>query len=514
MTRPAGILAAAALLVAAAPLRAQEVVSCAPAETVQGCYARYRPTGGVPAAPGDAAGPAEAAVAGDVARRLQAKPTGNDLSADGPLTAIRDFLPRLGAAVLAPTAGEDPSSLGFKANLPLNDGVLFDWGMTAQLAALVHEAQPFTVLVDAIPLSLRAAARERLQAGLEPYDDLSLTGALNLENRVFGRGMRQHRDAIGAVVRAVLDPGGTGMSPVDDANLLFATEQAQLGAEVLADSQGLLVAASRARQPECMLGKPGGPRDAGEMRADCFTPAGVARIEASIARTAAAAARDLRDAERRVRASGILRLAQLMNNQPQLNGTAEYRVRRDVAGPDEWTGTARFEMGFANMNGLRRHCGAGGVRPACLRSYVEDRAVRGSLARGDRAWAQLDFTGRRRWSVRIPEDSVDVALGAASSVAVSGGYGAYFGNPDDADDRDRLDLQVKYELTRDDPVRQDRFVSTLFYTRRLSDQSSALLGVTFANRPEFLGEVDRNLGAHLGLTYKLDRSPASVAGSR
>ncbi|HEX2091346.1 MAG TPA: hypothetical protein VHG28_03050 [Longimicrobiaceae bacterium] len=496
---------AAALALTAAPSAAQEVVLCKPDRTVQECYARYRPTGGVPAA-----GPAasdSAALVDEAGRHLQAAPTGTDLSGEGPLTAIRDFLPRLAAALVTPATGDDPTSLGFKANLPLNDGVLFAWGVTAQLAAVVHEPEPSGTLLDSVPVSLRESARERITAGLEPYDDVSLMGSLNLENRVFGRGMRQHARDIGALVQAALE--SESLTRMDRENQEARRFRQRLDTLVVGGS-GL--DPTRAGAPECVLRGPGGPRDSGEMRFDCFTPAVQDSIEASIARIAAESTRELRRSEERVRASGILRLAQLINNQPQLNGNGKYRTRRDVVGPDEWTGTARVETGFANLNGLRRHCG-GTIRPQCLRTYVDNRAVQGSLSRGDRVWAQIDFTRRSSWGVTLPGDSVDLSLGAATAVTVSGGYGGYFGNPDDGENQDRLDLQARYDFTRGDPIRQDRFVSTLFYTRRLSDQSSALIGLTYANRPEFLGDVDRKLRANLGLTYKLNRSPQAAGES-
>lgn len=506
MSPRTSFLAAAALVLAAAPAASQGgVVTCSPQRTVQQCYERFRPTGGVPAADSADAD----SIAADAERRLQAQPTGHDLSAEGPLTAIRDFLPRLAAGLLTPATGGDPSSLGFKANLPLNDGVLFDLPVATQLAAVVNDAKPFGMLVDSIPSSLRAAARERIQAGLEPYDDVSLTAAVNVENRTFGRGVRQHLEVLDTLLMEMLE--SEAETRFDRANQEALRFRQELDQRVRGGGPGG-VDPARASAAECTIGRAGGPRDSGEVRFDCFTPAAQAEIEASISRVAEETVAELRRSEQRVRSSGVLWLAQLMNNQPQINGDMEYRTRRDVVGPDEWTGTARVELGFANMNGLRRHC-RGAIRPACLGTYVNAPAVQGSLARGDRAWAQLDFTGRRPWSVRIPQDSVDLALGSASSLAVSGGYGAYFGNPEDGDNRDRLDLQAKYDFTRDDPIRQDRLVSTLFYTRRLSDQSSALLGVTYANKPEFLGEVDRKFGANLGLTYKLNRSPAAAAGS-
>ncbi|MBV9774811.1 MAG: hypothetical protein JO040_12730, partial [Gemmatimonadetes bacterium] len=478
-------------------------MSCKPDRTIQQCYERYVTTGGRPVA--DTGQVTTAAVVTGTARRLQAKPTGNDLSAEGPLTAIRDFLPQVAAALLAPTTGGDPSSLGFKANLPLNDGVLFDWGVTGQLALVAHEAQPFEQLVESIPASLREAARTRLARELEPYDDVSLTGSLNLESRSYGRSLRQHREDISRLATELLEPYGTNLSPQDRANQKQLNFRMRLDALVRAGSANV-IAPGRAGAPECVTGV-----GVGEVRFDCFTPAIQDSIETAISSIAGSTMRDLQMAEQRIRSSGFLHLAQLVNNQPQINANWEYRTRRDVVGPDEWMGTVRYEMGFANMNGLRHHCGQD-IRARCLATYVRNRGVKGSLARADRVWAQVDFTRRSAWHVRLPEDSVDLALGTATALALSGGYGAYFGNAEDGENRDRMDVKAKYDFTRDDPIRQNRLVATLFYTRRLSDQSSALIGFTWANRPEFLGDVDRKLRANLGLTYKINQSPQSVAG--
>jgi len=505
-------IALSCALALAAPLAAQQVaVACRPGETVEACSQRFRPTGGVP----DTTGVDSTKATEAVAERLQAKPTGADLSSAGPLSAIRDFLPRLAGSFLAPTTGDDPASLGFKANLPLNDGVLMDWGLTGQLAAVANDAEPFGPLIDSIPTSLRETARTRLQEGLEPYDDVTLTLALNLENRTFGRGMRQHRDTIRALARQILAPFTLGQSPRIRALVEFGRFRARLDTMIMEDGAVFaVVRQDRAAAPECRLvGPDGRPRGAGEMRFDCFTPAGQDTIEAAIARVATASERALRDAAEAIRTSGFNRLAQLMNNQPQLVVNGDYRTRRDVVGPDEWTGSARFELGFANMNGLRRFCRASGLTAACLQRYMSNPAVTSSLSRGDRVFVQADFTRRNAWHVTLPDDSVNLALGSATTFALSAGYGAYIGNAQDGESRDRLDVQAKYDFTHDDALRQDRFLGTAFYTRRLSDQSSAVIGLTYANRPEFLGDVDHRIRANLGLTYKLNQPKESLAGT-
>jgi hypothetical protein len=157
------------------------------------------------------------------------------------------------------------------------------------------------------------------------------------------------------------------------------------------------------------------------------------------------------------------------------------------------------------MNGLRASCGVAGVTPACLRSYLTG-ARRRRLDRSDRVWVAADWIRRWEYDVELESDSARIELGSASSVTLSGGYGRYFGAAEgDKDDRDRIDLEVRYNRVRDDALRQTRFLASLFYTARLSDQSSAVFGLTWANRPEFLGEDGRRLGANLGLTYKLSQ---------
>lgn len=497
---PAGLAAAALALLAAAaaPLGAQqEAPFCLPTERLSECYGRALSTGNTSAA----AAAADTAISA-TGKLLREKTTGPSLpSVAEAASAIQDFLPKLAAALITPAAGEGPQALGLKANLPFNDGILFNWGMTAQLGATFHDPQPFAPLVDSIPAGLRDGARERLAAGLEPYDDVGLRAALNLENRRLGRSLRSHQDVVRSLAREVLQPLASGRRA--DRRASTITEFV-IAVRTLVDSAAVLDA--RRRAPECSL------EDRSNVRLDCLAPATRAQVDARIRQIGRVSEAWRAAAVERIRESGFSRLAQLVNNQPQLSLAAEGRVRRDVVGPDEWRGRGRFEMGFANMNGLRRHCGAQGIRAACLQTYTESPAVRRSLARGDRVWAEVDAARRMAWDVRLPGDSVELSLEEATSFTVAGGYGAYFGNVEDGDNRDRFDLQGRYDLTGDDPLRQDRFVATAFYTRRVSGQASAVLGLTWANRPEFLGEVDRKFGAHLGFSYKLHQQDAEEEG--
>jgi hypothetical protein len=473
------------------------MVICGNEQTVAECYGAVRPVGGAPPTAADSA--RASALTAAATDRLQGKATGADLSSAGSLSAINDFLPRLAASLVAPTTGGSPD-FGFKTNLPLNDGMLFRLGTTLQFATVFHEAKLSNRFAD----SLSAATRSTLEGGLGVFEDAQITASLNLENRRFGRRIEQHRDAVQRIALALASRVPSGPR-LDAAEAEFRDLRRSMGDDVLNGVPGVVRPGSPAH---CRIrSTPAGPGVPGfsDLRVSCLTEEARLRVERGISAISEAAAQYIRERDEQLRESGFTHLSQLVNNQPQFNASWEYDARRSLVGPSEWTGRTRFELGFANMNGLRRHCG-GAVDAACLRRYVNDPSVRGSMARADRVFAQVEFTRRSAWHVSVPQDTFELRLAGATTLAVSAGYGAYFGNPDDGENRDRLDLQGKYDFTGDDPVRENRFVGTLFYTRRVSDQASAVFGLTWANHPEFLGDVTRKLGANVGFTYKLNSS--------
>jgi hypothetical protein len=46
---------------------------------------------------------------------------------------------------------------------------------------------------------------------------------------------------------------------------------------------------------------------------------------------------------------------------------------------------------------------------------------------------------------------------------------------------------------------------TLTFSQKVVDDMVLSLGVVYANKPEFRGDVDKELSACAGLSYKLDR---------
>lgn len=471
---------------ASAQQSAQQPETCVETLTLGQCLATFSAD---PAARGTAQDQAAPATV-RVTEQLAGKSTGGDVTLPNTGTAIHNFLPRLAAAVLAPGLTDDSTALGLRTNLPLNDGVLIDLGLTLQLEVIARRPALFPPLLDSIPEARRTATRERFERTLEDYDDASIALALNAENRRFGRGLRQHTDELSRLAGAIL-------RPLDDEVTVRATEYIRL----LGDLVPAQVLPERRTAAECT------GTDALEFRLDCFTPTRRTAIVTAIAALAAASQRASSTAPRALESAGFYRLADLINNQPQLNTRVEYRTRRDVIGPNGVTAQVRLELGLANLNGLRSFCrrtsSMAAITPGCLRQYVTDRAVLGSLNRGDRFWLSVDLSHEPRYTLMLPEDTVNIALPGAWQIAPSIGYGTYFGQNTDGSDRGRFDLQLKYVLAERDTRRQDRAVGTVTLTQRLTDQATSLITVSYANKSEFLDTVDRKLRANLGLSYRL-----------
>jgi hypothetical protein len=75
-----------------------------------------------------------------------------------------------------------------------------------------------------------------------------------------------------------------------------------------------------------------------------------------------------------------------------------------------------------------------------------------------------------------------------------------------AKNADRIDLEVAYDSNIDSGTGDsERIKAALTYTRRVGDMDVPF-AIVYANKSEFLGDVDQQIGLHLGVKF---RAPGS-----
>lgn len=471
MRRPFIVLAAA--LCWATGASAQDSVRCEDDETLLACWNRIS---GAPAAQESADEVTE-----QTGEELEGKATGINLPLAGAASSIEDFLPLLRGALTTVTDG-DGQALQLDLNVPKE---IVEFGGKFGIRALFHEPALYTPLVDSLG-DAGAAAATRMRESLGSFDDVSVILAWNRESRTWGRNFDAYRPEVASLF--------TELSEVDrDSDLLFAAFMA-----VLREAAAHL-------DPDRATEAPCNSVNAQTWTFDCFTSAGAAVVEQSLVKAASAQRLDDEAITRLLDRSGFNLLADLINNQPQFSVSLEYRPRRDIAGPTELTGKLRLEFGGENMNDLRAFCRARGsaLDAGCLRGYTEQPGVLARVRRGARGWLSADFSQRDAYDLDLPDDGVSISLGEDRKLAVSGGLGSYMGVDADGTETGRWDLKLEYDFHDGDSERQDRLLAGLTYTHRVSASSSAVLGLSWANKPEFLDQDVRRFGAHVGFAYKL-----------
>ncbi len=93
-------------------------------------------------------------------------------------------------------------------------------------------------------------------------------------------------------------------------------------------------------------------------------------------------------------------------------------------------------------------------------------------------------------------------IDAAKKLIISAGWSRLFADPAGGDQPVRVDFVGSYENVSNDPQRQDRGVATLTITRKFGNLTVPL-GIVYANHGEFLGDVNKQLSAHVGLKFDL-----------
>ena len=419
----------------------------------------------------------------------------NTGSTSGSGTTTDDFNPKLQiSAETLGVSGEDGGGISLawgdfirkraRDAVAGGDDAVESTGQHHKLIVKLEDAELFEPLGDAIT---DPALGESFRQSLGDFDDVSADFRLSLDTERHGRNLQRHSDLIDAIQRPAL--GGL------DTQATFAALDAE---DRIVQNFGLSEA-DLDRPLEDVLPGPD------------VAPA-IATIEA-----AHRALDDLsREFEGNLRARGFFSLVDLVNNQPQIVLSVEARVRDDLVGPDEQSLKLSYELGGANINGFKRFRANQQVLDAereaderlcpdtstCLLGYVDSKG--GRVESGDRFSASLSFVSKDGY--HFDDSGIALDLPSERSLVAELGYGRYLGSrvaDMGAAGSSRVDLAVNYEDVKDDPARQNRTTARFTFSQGLSDGLFLTLGLVWANKPEYRGQVDQEISARAGINYKL-----------
>jgi hypothetical protein len=189
--------------------------------------------------------------------------------------------------------------------------------------------------------------------------------------------------------------------------------------------------------------------------------------------------------------------------------TLEHDFRDEIVGPETTQASVTWEFTRRNFGDFLRSKGK-----ACSDPGVAD----GTSAKYDTCVSALqnymttygtDLEHQTRFKVEatfkrvdavtysFPDDGVDLALPKHDrwEVAVAAGRPL-------SRNGGRLDLQLSYDSNLDDDdSNKERVTASLTYTRRVADMDLPF-SIVYANKDEFLGEVDHQISMNFGLKFR------------
>lgn|GEM_PF-3809482 len=200
----------------------------------------------------------------------------------------------------------------------------------------------------------------------------------------------------------------------------------------------------------------------------------------------------------------FFKLADLIDGQPRFSANGSFRRRNNAAGPDERSFEFRFDMGSVSYWGLKRFAASrqsGTINPAIVDQYFKDKS--GSAPNFS---ISVDYVKTSDFSILLPVDATEFQQPSSRKISAVATGGLYFGGGR----AHRLELKANYDDITDDPTRQNRFVSTLSWVEKLNPTLTQALGgsdltvtLVYANKPEFRGEVNHDLGLRAGLKWSI-----------
>jgi hypothetical protein len=144
----------------------------------------------------------------------------------------------------------------------------------------------------------------------------------------------------------------------------------------------------------------------------------------------------------------------------------------------------------------------------CYQDYLQTRTR--AIDAGNRLSFSLDLTVVDDYSKSLAADGVALELDGTTKLIGKAAYGRNLWVDEDGEVRGHFDLSARYEYVDEEDVFNRRGVATATYSQKLVDGTSAVFGISWASDPELLTDVQHEVSAHVGLTYKLVKAKSKT----
>lgn len=449
------------LTIALALGSAAQQPTCVETDTPNDCWKKFVPAVTVVETPATAAEMESTVMAANTGVSNLVSPSGS---------ALKDFLSMFSASIESATVTETGNTVTLESNLPAPTADAHKLKLQLVFATPQLDEQVVTALGS------NAAAITSLEDDLSSTDDLTGSLSYNPATTFVGRSIVPHGDFFDALVSAAFPT----QAALDEArrNAIRAANITDLS------------------QPFSAIADP----DARAAAIQAFQSSASA-LGSALTQTDA------------MRSSFAL----LLSNQPQAYASALYHYRNELIGPDEYAGKATLEMSSRNLRSfykLYTNCTPATFRNIAASSKVAAaadclsklKAYAAPLAKkdsGTRLSFSLDYKKTNARSFALADNAGTITNEASSSTIATLVLGFVPMGSDSGSTTGRLDFSASYENVSGDPLKNSRFVASATYTQKINDMLSIPVSLVFANKEQYLSNVNEKLNAHFGLVYKL-----------
>jgi len=415
--------------------------------------------------------------------------TGADSGGAATASTLTDLLPLFDALGLIGNSDQSDGTLALNLNflLPLQEA---DKNMRLQVVVNTSP-EPLTALVDAFPEAVRAARKDTLQKEISTFGDSRAELTYSLVNSRFGRDFTVARRKLAPIYEGAWARAG---APAANDSMVDSQRAAlqRLSDNTIANAKGINNSTAFSAYPAELQSL----RDELKQQSAAF---GTAIGKATLA------------TQQEFAAARLSQLAALVEQQPQLLFSVAQDIRDDVVGPEKTSAKLTFEFTRYNLGDFLRGDGAACKNADAVRQggadYVKCVDALNRYAGG----TEDALKTQPRWKLSAayqrvkaidylyPDDNVTLHLPETDRVEVTVGWGRPLQAVKNAD---RVDLEASYDSNIDgDTSNKERIKATFTYTRRVADMDIPF-SIVYANKDQFLGEVDHQISLNLGIKFR------------